>query len=281
MSLRIAFCLIAHKNPEQVARLIERIYSRSDYFYINGPSDDRWAAALREYHDGNTLFAPSRSETSWGSFGLVEATLDGMNHFRSLDYDYFVNLTGQCYPIKSVNVMREELGKKNVAYMEYFKLPSSRWEKENGGLDRIRYYHIRLGESRSVRWIRIPRLNRTLPHGLEPYGGSHYFCLPKRFVNYVQEYVSNHPEIVRFYRHCRIPDEMFFQTIIMNSPLRSDVVNDDRMFLVWKGKRNPEILREKDFEEMVRSDKLFARKFDINIDERILDLVDERIHGLN
>ena len=131
MVLRIAYCLTVHKNPEQVARLIERIHSPSDYFYINGPSDDRWAAALREYHDGNTLFAPSRSETSWGSFGLVEATLDGMNHFRSLDYDYFVNLTGQCYPIKPMNAIKKELGKKNVAYMEHFRLPSKVGKKKN------------------------------------------------------------------------------------------------------------------------------------------------------
>ena len=283
--MRIAYCLLIHKNPEQVSRLIERIYSPSDYFFIHMdkrvPYDEQWEDALRKYRKENVFFAPLRYKTPRGPLGLVEATLGGMNQFRSLDYDYFVHLTGQCYPIKPVNVMKEELGSKEVAYVEYFKLPSSHWEKENGGLDRISYYHIYLGEIFRMLWIRIPRLKRTLPYNLDPYGGSHFFCLPKRFVNFVLEYVSSHPEIVRFFRHSRIPCEMFFQTILMNSSLRSDVVNDNRWFIRWtEGPLgHPTVLTKEDFSEIMRSDKLFARKFDMSVDKDILDLIDRAIHG--
>lgn len=276
--LKIAYCVSVHKNPEQVSRLVERIYSPSDYFYIHKNkkiSCYGWESIFSKDLDENVLFI-SKYKVAWGAFSQVEVTLDGMNYCRSFDYDYFIYLSGQCYPIKPLSKIKEELQKKSIAYMEYFKLPSKNWEGENGGLDRINYFHIR---SWKRSWIRFPRLKKTLPNNLEPYGGSGWFCLPKRFVNYVLNYVSNHPEIVRFFKYSGIPDEMFFQTIIMNSPLRFDVVNDNKRYIRWEGgaRGSPAILRKGDFEEIMHSDKLFARKFDIDIDSSILDLIDKDI----
>jgi len=276
--LRIVYRIGVHKNPEQVSRLVERIYCPSDFFYINifmtkeTPPHSEWESALQKYRNGNMLYTWKRGG-AWGGFGNVEGPLDAMTYCRGFDYDYFINLSGQCYPIKPMDVIKEELRKRNVAYMENFRLPSKAWEGENGGLDRINCFHVRLLNLS----IRIPRLNKALPYGLEPYGGSYWFCLPKRFVDYVLDYVSNHPAIMRFYRHCRIPEEMFFQTIIMNSPLKSDVVNDDKRYIRWQKKPSPEILTQEDFNEIMRSDKLFARKFDINVDKTILDLIDREI----
>jgi len=214
-------------------------------------------------------------------FRMVEATLDAMNYCRNLDYDYFLLLSGQCYPIKPLRVIKQELEKKNVAFIEYFKLPSTvHWVHEQGGLDRIKYYTIYLGKQELP--IRIPRLNRNLPYHLEPYGGSYWSCLPKRFVDYVLDYVSNHPKIVNFYKYCHMPGEMFFQTIIMNSALKCDVVNDDRRYIPWPSSPaepggHPAILRKEDFNQIMRSGKLFARKFDATIDNDILDLIDGEI----
>jgi len=294
--LRIAYCMLVYKNPEQVSRLIERIYSPSDYFYVHRdkrregvlrkygrcPSDERWEGLLRKYRNGNVLFA-SKYKTPRCSFKVVEGVLDAMNYCRHFDYDYFVFLSGQCYPIKPVSKIKDELARRSVAYMEYFRLPSSHWEGENAGLDRIRYYHIATGDERCG--IRIPRLNRTLPYGLQPYGGGYHCCLPRRFVEYVQDYVSNHPKIISFYRYCWMPAEMFFHTIIMNSALKCDVVNDHRWYIRWLrrghprwlGHGHPAILRKEDFNDIMRSDKLFARKFDISIDRDVLDLIDREI----
>jgi hypothetical protein len=208
---------------------------------------------------------------------MVEVTLDGMRSCRSWDYDYFVIMSGQCYPIKPLSLLREELDRKNVAHIEYFKLPSIYWEKENGGLNRIHYYHIATADEGYV--IRIPRFSRTLPYGLEPYGGSGLCCLPRRFVEYTLDYVSSHPKIIDFYKYSYLSGEMFFQTIIMNSPLKGDVMNDNMWYVRWPGdsRGHPPTLGKEDFDEIMRSDKFFARKFDVNIDSDILDLIDRQI----
>ena len=279
--MKIAYCILVHKNPEQVSRLVERLYSPSDYFYINifstkeTPPLSRWKDALQKYRDGNLLLV-SRYKNARGTFLNVKAVLDGMNHCSGFDYDYFINLSGQCYPIKPPSLIKEELERTRVAYLEYFKLPSKQWEGENGGLDRIGYYYITFAGLR----IRIPRTNSILPYGLEPYGGSNWLCLPKTFVNYVLNYVSSHPKVADFYRHSWIPEEQFFQTVIMNSTLRSDVVNDDKRYIRWKQKPSPEILTKQDFDVMMSSGKLFARKFDTSIDRNILDLVDSEIQRM-
>ena len=271
--------MLVHKNPEQVSRLIDRIYSPSDCFYIHkdkGTPSDGWEGIFRKYRGTNVLFT-SKHRTAWDSFAMIEAALDGMAWCRSFDCDYFINLSGQCYPIKPMRVIKEELEKTRVAYLEYTRLPSNKWwVGENGGLDRIGYYYITFAGLR----IRIPRTNSILPYGLEPYGGSGWFCLPKTLVSYVLNYVSSHPRVADFYRHSWIPEEQFFQTVIMNSPLRSDVVNDDKRYIRWKQKPSPEILTKQDFDVMMSSGKLFARKFDVSIDRNILDLIDSEIQRM-
>jgi len=144
---------------------------------------------------------------------------------------------------------------------------------ENFGLDRINYFYFKY-------WkvvVRIPRLYRSLPYSLAPYGGSLYFCLPKRFTEYVLNFVSSHPKIIQFYRYAHIPDEMFFHTIIMNSPYKSEVVNDHKRYFNWVNGGHASVLTRENLHELVESDKWFAMKFDTSVDEDILDLLDRQI----
>jgi len=212
-------------------------------------------------------YGPSR-----GRFGLVAATLDSMRWFADRPYDYFVNLSGQCYPLKNVNEIKSHLGKEDLAYIEYFKLPSTKhWVGENGGLDRIRYYWTYVGDHK----VRFPRMSKRLPRDMQPYGGAQWFCLPRRFVDFILAFVQEEPRTVDFYKRSRIPEEMFFQTVIMNSNLGSQVVNDSDRYIDWSASLpSPAILRENDLTKILASGKLFARKFDVTVDGKVLDLID-------
>jgi hypothetical protein len=194
-----------------------------------------------------------------------------MDYHRKLDYDYFVNLTGQCYPIKPIKEIKEYLGGGSVAHIEHFSLPSSVWAR--GGLERINYRWFRF----RGRNIRVPRLTKNLPYHMQPYGGSAWFCLPKRHVDYVLDFVSQNPKIVGFYKRSHIPEEMFFQTIIMNSPLRDEVVNKDEWYIGWSREKSghPPVLTKADLPLLLASGKLFARKFDVTVDSEVLDLIDK------
>ena len=58
------------------------------------------------------------------------------------------------------------------------------------------------------------------------------------------------------------------------------MVNNNLRYIDWKeGRSNPTILLTKDFEKMKQSDNLFARKFDMHVDEFILDQLDVYIQS--
>jgi len=73
-------------------------------------------------------------------------------------------------------------------------------------------------------------------------------------------------------------DEIIIQTVVMNSPFKETVVRDNCRYIYFrKEEHNPKILTADDFEILRNSEKLFARKFDLQQDSRILDLLDEYI----
>jgi hypothetical protein len=65
----------------------------------------------------------------------------------------------------------------------------------------------------------------------------------------------------------------------MNSKYRDHIINNDQRFILWPENDNghPKILTQTDYKDMVSSDRLFARKFNTQIDATILDLLDEKL----
>ena len=81
---------------------------------------------------------------------------------------------------------------------------------------------------------------------------------------------------LKFWKYARIPDESFFQTLFLNSHLKNKLVNDNFRYIVWTSGPHPEILQKSDFDQLIYSKKLFARKFDATVDLDILDRIDRR-----
>ena len=120
--------------------------------------------------------------------------------------------------------------------MRHVALPWEPWGPR-GGLDRIEDWHV-------ITYRRLHLalpLRRRLPGGLEPYGGSAYWCLSSTLVHFVHGFLSENPDYVRFFEHVFVPDEIFFQTIIMNSELRNTVENDDLRYLDWSREPAPAV----------------------------------------
>jgi hypothetical protein len=120
-------------------------------------------------------------------------------------------------------------------------------------------------------WGRLPA--RELPYGLQPYFGSGYWTLHRTAIEYVRAFLRDHPTYQPFFEQVRVPDEMFFQTILLNSPLAGTIVNDDLRFIKWPG---PAVLTGADLEELLAAPDLYARKFDETVDAAVLDAIDER-----
>jgi hypothetical protein len=275
--MQYAYIISAYKNLEQVARLVRRLQSERVSFlvHVDKKTDDRtYEALVRSLRDLASVGFLPRHTCHWGGFGHVRATLKGIDELIRADtpFDYVILLTGQDYPIKSSEYIENFFETQAPSsFMGFAALPSDSWSPR-GGLDRIEYWHLRLYGHH----LRLP-FERRFPSGLRPYGGGAYWCLSRDCIEYVSDFVTRRPEVVSFFHHVDIPDEIFFQTILLNSDLRDTIVNDNLRYIDWTRGRRPAILEARDFEALRASPKLFARKFDARQDEQVLDLIDRHL----
>jgi hypothetical protein len=81
----------------------------------------------------------------------------------------------------------------------------------------------------------------------------------------------------RYYKRTILPSESVVHTILVNDE-RWSIVNDACRYVNWgpgPHATSPQVIRNEDFRKVVRSGQPFARKFDCNVDEAILDRLDE------
>ncbi|HSJ30536.1 MAG TPA: beta-1,6-N-acetylglucosaminyltransferase [Longimicrobiales bacterium] len=296
--MNVAYIISAYRLPGQLVRLVRRLDAPGTSFFIHvdAKSEDAVFRAMAEplRDRPNVHFLP-RHACYWGDFGHVQATLKGLSALLAAGqpFDYVVLLTGQDYPLRSNAEIAATLeAAAGQVMLHWMPIPNPHWT--DGGAYRIEHWHFRLGRRPlsfpgapfrhawlNAAWslpARLLRLRRSFPHGLSPYGGSSYWIMPADCARYVDGFVRSHPDFVRFFRHVRVPDEIFFHTIVMNSPFRGRVAADDLRYIDWgAGGDNPKVLTTADFDALMRSGKLFARKFDPHVDAVVLDRIDQAL----
>ena len=123
--------------------------------------------------------------------------------------------------------------------------------------------------------IGICSLSTPFNENLECYKGSQWFTVNDKCVRYILDFIPKNPHFTTYYKRTLLADESFFQTILFNA-IELNILNDNKRYIKWEDShvRSPSILRKKNFEHIISSNKHFARKFDINVDSDILDLLD-------
>jgi hypothetical protein len=232
---------------------------------------------------------------------MINAALRGLaGILEDRNFKRIILISGQDYPIKPNDFIFnffESNSEKN--FISYFKLPYKEWD--NGGMSRIENYHFRilgnkftyppLGEPihlysklfYSLLKLRF-RKPRQFPEALQSYGGFTWWRITDKAAREILNFVDRRPDYLKFHKYTQVVDEIFFQTILLNSKndsLVNSIVNNDLTFIKWiQGNAHPEIITSDDFEALRSSDVLYARKFDTNIEARILDLIDEKLLSL-
>ena len=281
LPLTVAYLILAHGNPAQLARLVNAL-PRSSPVLIHfdlRTADSVYQEVRRLLGSRPLLHFVKRQKCWWASFGIVEGTINLIQSLSALDvpYDYATLLSGSDYPIKSNFAIASYLDRnRGNEFIESFLLTApNRWSEEGGyskSPRRVlgRHFHFR------SRMIRLPGL-RTMPAGLKPYGGSQWWTLSRESIRYIAEFIGRTPQAVAFFRGCFAPDESFIQTVISNSSLADRVTGDNLRIAIW-GRPFPPYpaTLTMDDQDMLRmSPHHFARKFDPKVDSRILDLLDE------
>ncbi len=282
--MKIAFIILAHKHPEQTVRLVDSLGSIADRFliHIDQRSGTVFDQTQRLLNDAaNVLFVEQRSACRWGQFSIVNATLTCLRYIyqQPEKYDYVFLISGQCYPIKPVAEIKQFLEThQGQQFIEAFPiLEPNQWTEQGGPYQAARrvfnwHFFVR------SRHLHLP-LQRTMPNGLVPYGGSQWWAITGDCGQYLLNYLEAHPEVLNYFKYTFIPDELFFQTLVCNSPFKTAVSNFNLTYTDWSNPNPtpPRVLGVEDFAALQTSDCLFARKFDPDRSEKLLALIDKTL----
>jgi hypothetical protein len=282
--VNLAYIISAYKLPQQLVRLVDRLDTPDVAFFVHvdRKTDDRVFDMVRSaLADRSNVTFVRRHRSDWGGFGHVAATLEGIDAVLTsgTPFDYAILLTGQDYPIKSNEAIRRFFDDgAGRLYIEFFPLPHPEWEQD--GMNRIEQWHWRVrGRHVAIAPGRLIPFRRTVPGGLPPFGGSSYWNLSRAALEYVHAYVRSHRRYVDFFRRVDVPDELFFQTILLNSPFAEAAVSDDLRYLEWDvpDTGSPRVLTSRELPRLASSSALFARKFDVTADAGVLDEIDRTL----
>jgi len=66
----------------------------------------------------------------------------------------------------------------------------------------------------------------------------------------------------------------------MNSKFKDRVINNNFRYIDWSDKKpSPKTFTSSDFNKIISGDKMFARKFDYELDKNIVDKIKKYIRG--
>jgi len=273
----IAYLILVHRYLGQFKRLFRALYHPANYYLVH--VDKRSGVGLQtEIQDFLSSFANASLLKSqsilWGGYSMVDAELRGIEELLKIssEWEFFINLSAQDFPLKSQTHIQDFLSR-NIG-RDFIKVANQRKIRPDT-LYRIENYCIEF----SKRILRTP-IKRPYLRGVTPYIGNQWMILSRKFC----EYICYSPEVKRFkgfYRHTFIPDEGFFQTVIMNTNYKGTIVNDDKRTIVWVPigtiKLRPKDFISKDAEFLLASQGLFARKFDETVDTGILSILESNL----
>ena len=298
------YLILAHKNPLQLGRMIERLDDGASKFFIHLDAKtpiESFAACLE---GGHIRFIEPRERCVWGDFSIVRATIHLMEA-ASKEQGVFILMSGQDYPIQSQGYINDFLeSNKEFDFIEIEPL-EEKW-KPKMVKDKLEHYHILHSEERGHSNCYAPfaycsvfqklrtlthllkgRLSRknfrllcSLPKRVAPferqYAGSQFWAFSERTFYAVLHYIREHKAALEeYYKYTSSPDEIYFHSVLMHLVAKDSTIKLKEQITYVNYFRKNNVFITDDFEKLSSAKgKLFARKFDTDIDIEILNKLD-------
>lgn len=253
-----------------------------------------------------------------GDFSLIKPYLDAIDWLQKNEsnFDWLIYLSGQDYPVSPLSKIEEFLSTTEydglIDYWDVYS-PESIWAE---GRSWKRYYcqyrrfpdwtmpflktlsqwshyrkQIPISKLRGLipnfqffltygSLIGVPAKNPPFNHEFRCYGGFQWHTLSRKCVLYISEYLSQNKPLLNYYKNTVVSDESLIQTILVNSK-KFNLFNGNKRYAdtYERQEGHARTLTAADYEMLVSSDFHFARKFDIDQDEAILNQLDKILLG--
>ncbi|MCT2406788.1 beta-1,6-N-acetylglucosaminyltransferase [Chryseobacterium antibioticum] len=269
--VRIAYFIMVHHKPEVFKAMFQKIYTRDQFYliHIDRKAKEEITDEIQMYlvRFPNVYILESINIVS-GGFSMIQAELDAMEFLLNVsqEWDYFVNLSGEDYPLKSQNVIRQFLTvNKGRNYLFYYDQKFYRPDT----LQRIQNHFTELSYK-----ISSLMYKREFMKDVTPYIGGKWVI----FTRDTCAFLANNKKVMNFedyYLHTLLPAESFFQTVLMNTSFNDLIVNDDKRAVIEK----PIFGKKQTTDDLIlflrTTNHLFIRKINEKTDQEVLNYIAE------
>ena len=282
--MKVAHIILVHNKPLQLNRLLKSLEHENCKAFVHldlkcNPVD---FAFLKE--NPFVELVNDRQNVTWGGFSIVKAIMASIQQVikSPLKFDYINLISGQDYPLKSPSAFLTFLEKNPAKVFMEFHLPGHPWLEE--AKTKLSQYHLTdykfKGSTRLERLINFILPRPKMPADFVFVGFSGWFTLERASAVYVVDYFSTHKKFIDKFKWTWGSDEILIQSIVYNSPFKDRMINDNLRYIDWsEGKASPKTLTMADQENLMATECFFGRKFDMNIDESILDYLDQGLQS--
>ena len=283
-----AYLITVHHQFEILEKLLMLLDDpRNDiYIHVDAKVRDfdfnRFANILKY----SAVFFVPRIPVYWGGYSQIEATLILLRESVKKGYSYYHFISGVDLPLKTQNYIHNFFDKRQGTEFVGFEAPVM----PERFYSRFQIYHMyqdSVGRKKCplYYWEEILiyiqkkiHLRRIKSEGIIFQKGCNWFSITDSLARYI---VSREDFVKSTFAYSRCCDELFIHTLIINSDFK------DRIYQKTYGKDNgsaacmryvnfkykDNVFRTADYDDLVSSELLFARKFDINVDRNIIEKI--------
>ena len=177
--MRLAYLVMAHQRPGQLARLVSHLKRSGDVFiHIDRKATERF------YGLEECRVLPDPVAVYWSNWSHVVAEFNLAQAALPERYDYYCLLSGQCFPIKPLEHLEAYL-RANAPAEHIRYIPAADWPECLVRFDK-HFFEPRTLVARAVNRI-VPHLpyKRELPLGLKPFNGWQWWALTHACMGHV------------------------------------------------------------------------------------------------
>lgn len=280
-----AYLIIAHDQPVLLNKLLTLIDDERNDIFLHIDCKSKKIVYNDIYRPlKSSLVFTKRVKVYWGDYSQIETELILFETaFKNGPYEFYHLLSGCDLPIKTQDYIHSYF-KENAGY-EFIQLID--WNGEKRRRNRINHYHIPLKtQNRFVfkTLVRLDRFSGMVQSFLRINRvneeriilGPNWCSVTNKFVKLL---IENKESIEKEYRYTLCCDEVYKQMLVyknINLFKLHNVERTDKTVLMrdidWDRGR-PYTWQNKDFEELITSPYLFARKFNYSMHPEVVEKI--------
>jgi hypothetical protein len=284
-----AYLIMAHNNYELLNKLLSVLDDiRNDIYLHIDAKDTSFNMNKLVKLKNSEISLVNRRKIFWGGYSQTKCELDLLRAAVQNEYSYYHLLSGADFPIKNQDYIHRFFATNSGSEFLGF---DNRWNKK-----KIQYHYLFTDVGRDKKPITLLKkiINRlaitfqkiirySKKYDIQVYKGANWFSITHELVTYTLE-KSN--LIERNFAHILNSDEFFLQSIVANSGFSKRVFkgidaneyDNNLRHIDWK-RGEPYSFKIEDLDELLASDRIFARKFDgkngMNVVNKLYNIIME------